>query len=80
MNANVRISDVRATERWMTELLVLFAVEPQGPVDRNSILQSAQEPVILAGASATPVYTGNPMFVPSGEDVLSVCVCSIPSP
>ena len=74
VNANGRIADIRASERWLTELLVLFAIEPQAPVNHNGVLQAAQEPVILAGQNASPVYAGNPKFVPSGAGVSSVCL------
>lgn len=78
VEATGRIADVRAAAAWMTELLVLFAVEPQGHVDHRSIVQAAQQgPVTLAGGNATPVYAGNPMLVPSGGDVWGrVCMCS----
>lgn len=66
MGANVRLADIRAAASWMTELLVLFAVEPQGPVDHMGILQEAGRSVVLDGQNATPVYSGNPMLVPSG--------------
>ena len=78
VEASVRIADVRTAEAWMTELLVLFAVEPQGPVHHGGVVQAAQGPVMLAGGNASPIYAGNPMLVPSGGDVWgSVCLCSV---
>ena len=66
METNVRIADISVAASWMTKLLVLFAVEPQGPVDHMGIVQAARFPVMLAGQNATPVYAGNPMLVPAG--------------
>ena len=78
VEASGRLADIRAGASWMAEVLVLFAVEPQGPVDHGDIVQEAQRPVMLAGQNATPVYTGNPKFVPSGRNVWdTVRVCSV---
>lgn len=78
VKASGRLADIRAGASWMAEVLVLFAVEPQGPVDHGGIVQEAQRPVMLAGQNATPVYTGNPKFVPSGRNVWdTVRDCSV---